>query len=138
MRFRAIPLPAPVGSLNIGVTMTPTSRVRCAQAATGTAAPSGAVSGVYVKDVSQWWSGGGGCTYLVYMLGVGFGTAVEWSIVWDGMESAPGEVYFNTDAFGANDPLQIIETITGSDTGIIAYATVEGVTYQSEPQACEF
>jgi len=81
--------------------------------------------------------GTGQCNWLVSLVGVA-GATIEWAATWDDMEGAyAGAVYFE-ETLDPTGPAQIVSTTSGSVTGIIVYATVNGTTYQvTEALACQ-
>jgi|GEM_PF-4680767 len=108
--------------------MQPVVRVAQAIAQSG-GGGSAEVSGPFVVELGQY--AGYACAWIVWMRGA---ASAEWALTWDDMGINPDYVQFDT-AFGGSDTVQIIVT-NNNVANVIAYATVAGTTYASDPVAC--
>lgn len=133
MRIQAIPLRQPVQQIGIGVQLTRTTPRQTGSSSGGGGGGGGEV-GVTAQALSY---GNGQCNWLVSLVGVA-GSSIEWAATWDGMDGDfAGAVYFE-ETLDPTGPAQIVSTLSGSVTGIIVYATVNGTTYQvTEALACQ-
>lgn len=118
--------------MNIGIRLTPTSTGR---ATSGAVTGGGSGEAGLTAQVINF--GGGQCNWLVSVVGVA-GADIEWAATWDGMDDEyAGAVYFE-ETLDPSGPSQIVSTTSGSVTGIIVYATVNGTTYQiAEALECQ-
>lgn len=124
-RIQATPTAAASGALNIGITL---SREPGAQAGSGDSAITGPVVIPALNSSSV-------CSWLVMMRGVRATDTIEWAVTWDGMDDAyAGSVRFGVNEDDAEQPMvaQIVESVSGSITGILVYAVVNGVTFGPE------
>lgn len=133
-RTRLTPVAPQSGPLTIGIQLR-----RSGGAVVVGAAPTGEVTPPTPGDasivVTVSYCFGGQCNWYV-MLCSAATEGIEWAATWDDMESSPTAVEFSTD-FPPDGPLQGVYTNSGSITGIVFYATVDGVTYQSDPMECQ-
>lgn len=106
---------------------------RGAPQSSGTAGGGGTVevSGPHLVEIGNYAEHS--CAWIVWMSGA---ASVEWALTWDDMDLNPDYVLFDP-AFAASDSVQIILT-NNTVTNVVAYATVGGTVYASEPVACAF
>lgn len=124
-------MPGASSSFGIGVSLTPVGaplpRERICPVPGGNA-----ISGPFVIPIL----GSSSCNWIVYLKGTAEDAVVEWAATWDDQESSPDSAEFDI-AIPANEPVQMFNSYTGYLLGITFYATVDGVTYVSEPVTCE-
>lgn len=89
MRFRATPIPQRVGSLNIGISLTPTAptvRTAAAAGASSDGAELYVVNDLVLPADIGAPEDANGCSWIVLLMGVSAGSVVEWSVTWEGMD----------------------------------------------------
>ncbi len=131
-RIQATPIAAPSSSLSIGVSLTPLGATPPKLPFADAAAPSTITpTGPYAVTSEVPYTFGEPCGWLIYMLGVTADDTLEWSVVWDDMESMPGAVFFALDdaSFGQTMAANVLQCTSFSVTWITIYATVNGTEY---------
>lgn len=127
-RIQAVPIPGASSSFAIGVTMTPL--VATTPAATGTAGVTDPVGPmIFITDITLddigAGEGGGDCSWIAIMSGIGSGADVVWSLSWSDMEISEGAVLHG--AF--SDSTIGIVTTNSAIYWIDVTCTVNGVAY---------
>lgn len=131
-RIQATPIAAPSASVSIGISLTPLGAPPPKLPFADTAAPSTvAPTGPYAVTGVSPYTFGEPCGWLIYMLGVTADDTLEWSVVWDDMESTPGVVFFvlGDELFDQTMAANVLQCTSFSVTGITIYATVNGTEY---------
>ena len=131
-RIQATPIAAPSSSMSIGVSLTPLGAAPPNLPFVDAAAPSTTTpTGPYAVTGVSPYTFGEPCGWLIYMLGVTADDTLEWSVVWDDMESTPGVVFFVLEdaSFDQTMAANVLQCTSFSTTGITIYATVNGTEY---------
>ena len=131
-RIQAVPIAAPSASLSIGVSLTPLGAPPPKLPFTDTTAPSTITpTGPYAVTGASPYTFGEPCGWLIYMLGVTADDTLEWSVVWDDMESTPGVVFFVLEdaSFDQTMAAYVLQCTSFCVAGITIFVTVNGIVY---------
>lgn len=131
-RIQATPIAAPSSSVSIGISLTPLGAPPPKLPFADAAAPSTITpTGPYAVTGVSPYTFGEPCGWLIYMLGVTATDVLEWSVVWDDMDSTPDVVFFvlGDELFDQTMAANVLQCTSFSVTGITIYATVNGTEY---------